>query len=98
MNNFQKLIEHIEALSLNTKSSFNIDEFCRYTGFTKSYTYKLTSKNIIPHSCPNGKLIYFSKDLVDKWLLRNPIKPTDDIEQEVIDYVANTSSRKELRW
>lgn len=97
-NNFKTIIEHIESISLNTKTTFNIEDFCRYTGFSKSFAYKLTSNHKIPFSCPNGKMIFFSKDLVDKWLLSNPIASTEDIEQEAIDFVAQTSSRKELRW
>jgi excisionase family DNA binding protein len=95
---FNKILEHIEALSLNTKSTFSIEDFCRYTGFSKSHAYKLTSNRKIPFSCPNGKTIFMSKLEVDKYLLSNPITPTEDIEQEAIDFVAGTSSRKELRW
>ena len=95
---FEKLLEHIDAISLNTKTTFSIEDFCRYTGFSKSLTYKLTSGKRIPFSCPNGKCIFFKKVDVDNWLLSNPVAPTEDIEQEAIDFVANTSSRKDLRW
>ena len=34
---------------------------------------KLTSKGIIPHFKPEGKMIYFERTQLEKWLLRNPI-------------------------
>jgi len=96
--NFDKLLEHIDSISLNNKTTFNIEDFCRYTGLSKSCAYKLTSNHKLPFSRPNHKVIFFKKTDVDKFLLSNPVQPTEDIEQEAIDFIANTSSRKELRW
>ena len=42
-----------------------------YIGFSKSYIYKLTSQNLIPHSKPSGKAVFFNRDEIDKWLLSN---------------------------
>ncbi|MFD1631065.1 helix-turn-helix domain-containing protein [Pseudopedobacter beijingensis] len=93
----QKTLKRIEALLLNQKPILNIEEFCRYTGFSKSFAYKLTSTKRIQFSCPNGKLIFFKKTDVDAFLLSNPMSSMEDIEQQSIDYVNKTSSLEGLK-
>lgn len=86
-------LENIEQLltsqSLMNKSIFNIDEVSTYTGLSKLYLYKLTSKNGIPHYKPNGKNVYFKKEEVDNWLLRNRQSTNEELNSEGINYVVN---------
>ncbi|MES2378116.1 MAG: excisionase family DNA-binding protein [Bacteroidota bacterium] len=86
-------LAYIENLLLAQKQVLNINEFCRYVGVSKSFCYKLTHTKAIPFYCPNGKLIFFNRDEVDKWLLSNPINPVADVEQETINYIANKAWR-----
>jgi excisionase family DNA binding protein len=60
-----------ELLANNSKKVLNLNELADYIGFSKSYVYKLTSQNLIPHSKPNGKAVFFDRDEIDKWLLNN---------------------------
>ena len=60
-----------DLLANNSKKVLNLNELAEYIGFSKSYVYKLTSQNLIPHSKPNGKAVFFDKDEIDKWLLNN---------------------------
>ena len=60
-----------ELLANNKKKVLNLNELAEYIGFSKSYVYKLTSQNLIPHSKPNGKAVFFDRDEIDKWLLNN---------------------------
>jgi excisionase family DNA binding protein len=55
------------------KTVLTLDEAVAYTGFSKSYMYKLTSERKIPHSKPNGKSIFFSKSQLDAWLMSRPV-------------------------
>lgn len=86
-------LENIEQLltsqSLTNKSIFNIDEVSIYTGLSKLYLYKLTSKNGIPHYKPNGKNVYFKKEEVDSWLLRNRQSTNEELNSEAINYSVN---------
>lgn len=85
-----KSIEQLlNAQSLTNKSIFNIDEVATYTGLSKLYLYKLTSKNGIPHYKPNGKNIFFKKEEIDNWLLRNRQSTNEEIEAEAINYSVN---------
>jgi excisionase family DNA binding protein len=83
----EKRLEKIEGLLLGQKDVFTFGECCRYTGISKTYMYKLTCTNRVPHFKPHGKTIYFSKEEVDGWLMKNPVKTTGQIEQEAAAYL-----------
>ncbi|WP_343664592.1 helix-turn-helix domain-containing protein [Chryseobacterium mucoviscidosis] len=89
----QKRLDKIEQLlidqSLQNKLLFNIDEVATYTGLSKQYLYKLTSKNEIPHYKPNGKNIFFKKNEIDAWLLRNRQATNEELETEAVNYSVN---------
>lgn len=83
-------IEHLlAAQSLQNKTVLNIDEVAQFTGLSKLYLYKLTSKNEIPHSKPNGKNVFFNKSEIENWLLRNRQATNEELETEAINYVVN---------
>jgi len=70
------------------KKVLTFDEACLYTGYKKSYMYKLTSKNIIPHSKPNRRSIFFDRERLEKWMLGE--SNVTSTEQDIIadNYVA----------
>ena len=73
----------IESMLLSQKRVLTFEEGCRFIGISESYCYKLTSLRMIPHSKPEGKKIYFDRELLEIWLLRNPIKTTSQLKLEV---------------
>ena len=81
-------LAEIENLLLAQKRTLNVKELCRFTGLSESFIYKLTAAKRIPFSRPNGKIIFFDREKIQSFLLSNPIDPTEDIEQEAIDYIA----------
>lgn len=84
----EQRLDTIERLLRGQKSVLTFDEGCEFTGLSKTYMYKLTHRNKIPFFKPNGKNIYFSREELKKWLMRNQTKSTQQKEQEAIDYVA----------
>lgn len=68
------------------KNVLTFSEASEYTGMSKSTLYKLTSKRAIPHYKPNGKMVYFERDELDKWLLSNRITPQSEIEEAAQAY------------
>ena len=76
-------LERIERATIAQKAVLNFEDFCIYTGISKSWGYKLTSQRQVPHYSPNGKTLYFDKVEVDKWLLQNPIKTVKQLETEI---------------
>jgi len=84
--NLEKELAEIKQLltvqSYQNDEPLSIDEACKFTGFKKSYLYKLTCQKDIPYFKPNGKLIYFSKADLQKWIFRNKHKSRQEIQAE----------------
>ncbi|MEO2052729.1 MAG: helix-turn-helix domain-containing protein [Allomuricauda sp.] len=64
------------------KPIFTFEEACEYSGLSKSKMYKHTSSGNIPHYKPEGKLIYFLREELDQWLLRNRKATSEEIERQ----------------
>ena len=62
-----------------TKEVLTSDEAARYMGVSKSYLYKLTMTQQIPHYKPMGKMCYFNREELQNWLQRNRIATVDEI-------------------
>ena len=56
------------------KEVLTSDEAARYMGISKSYLYKLTMKQEIPHYKPMGKMVYFNRVELENWLQSNRIE------------------------
>lgn len=95
MDNFLILerLDRLERLMTAHKEVLTFEETCDYTGISRSYLYKLTSSGNIPHSKPNGKLIFFEKKKLNDWLLQNSILSQVNIGNSTMgDTSKNTSS------
>ena len=82
LQKLSRIEKHIFAL----KPILNVEELSDYTGFKKSYIYKLVHSNLIPFSKPNGKVLIFERQKIDEWLLSNSEKSTDEIQAEAIEF------------
>lgn len=83
----QKLTQLEKLIIGTTKQIFTVDDLVNYTGFSKSYVYKLVHKNIIPYSKVNNRTLFFEKWEIDSFLLQNKSKSISQIEQEAHNYV-----------
>lgn len=85
-----KLTEIADKLSeqnMLQKAVLNLNEAAKYLDISESHLYKLTSTRQIPHFCPQGKKLYFKREELDQWLLRNRQTATDEIDRLAADYV-----------
>jgi excisionase family DNA binding protein len=81
-------LDSIETLLKVQKTQpFTFGEAADYLRLSKSYLYKLTSKGQIGHYKPQGKLIYFEKSELDRWILRNRICTDTELEEIAVDKV-----------
>ena len=87
-------VEELEQMLFLTKNVLSFDEASKFLNFSKSYLYKLTSGNLIPHYKPQGKMLYFEKADLEAWLRQNPIKTQMQIEQEAQRYILANKSLK----
>ena len=85
----EKRVAELENLVFLSKNVLSFDEASKFLNLSKSYLYKLTSGNLIPHYKPQGKMLYF-----EKWLRQNPVKTQAQIEQEAQKYILNRPLKK----
>ncbi|MER2999076.1 helix-turn-helix domain-containing protein [Pontibacter populi] len=86
-NLYSKLEELINQKGIYQKNVLTLQEAAIYCGRSTSNLYKLTSAGIIPHSKPEGKIIYIAREKLEEWMLKNPIKTVGEIEQEAATLV-----------
>lgn len=87
----ERVVEELKALivqgGISQKAVLTLPEAVVYTGRSQSNLYKLVSQGKLPASKPEGKILYFERVKLEAWMLRNPIRTTDEIEQEAISRV-----------
>lgn len=82
-------LDRIEKIiTIAAKQMLTVEDVVLLTGLSKSYLYKMTSANTIPHYKPNGKNIYFDKEEVMNWMKQNRIATIDEIEQKANNYIS----------
>jgi excisionase family DNA binding protein len=86
LNRLEKQIADLQGNILSQKNVLTFSEAAHYTGFSKSYLYKLTSLEKIPFSKPAGKMIFFDRAILEKWLLNNQTFH-EEIENAASTYV-----------
>ena len=69
-----------------TKEVLTSDEAAKYMGVSKSYLYKLTMRQQIPHYKPMGKMCYFNRMELEKWLQSNRVSTSTEISQQAQSY------------
>lgn len=79
-------LNRIEKYIFGLKDVLNAEELAEYTGFKKSYIYKLVHANSIPFSKPNGKVLFFERKKIDEWLLQNPQKSQSEVTNDALEY------------
>lgn len=87
-------VTELENLVLHSKNVLSFKEASRFLNLSKSYLYKLTSGNLIPHYKPQGKMLYFEKTELEAWLRQNPIRTQAQTEVEAQKYVLARPARK----
>jgi len=90
---FERL-DQLERLIVGlNKTILNVEDLINYTGYKRSYIYKLVHNNVIPFSKPNGKTLFFEKSEIDTWLLQNKSQSISQIEDKA-QYYINKSRKK----
>ena len=87
-------VAELENLVLHSNNVLSFEEASRFLNLSKSYLYKLTSGNLIPHYKPQGKMLYFEKTELEAWLRQNPIRTQAQTEAEAQKYVLARPARK----
>lgn len=76
-----------------TKEVLTSDEAARYMGISKSYLYKLTMRQQIPHYKPMGKMCYFNRAELENWLQNNRVATDEEIKERATNYCMKGGKR-----
>ena len=76
-----------------TKEVLTSDEAAKYMGVSKSYLYKLTMKQQIPHFKPMGKMCYFNRLELEQWLQSNRVSTASEIKQQAQSFCMKKLSK-----
>ena len=78
--------QRLEAVEETVKMAGLTTKAALFTGLSKSYLYKLTSGQKIPHYKPSGKLCYFNRVELEAWLTQNRVSTSAEIEEQAQTY------------
>lgn len=91
----RKVADQITANIISTtKEVLTSDEAAQYMGISKSYLYKLTMRQQIPHFKPMGKMCYFNRQELEGWLQSNRVATDEEIGQRAQAYCAKKGGRR----
>ena len=80
-------LEKIKLLSI--KKILTTDELSLFTGLSPSTLRKLTSARKIPYyKSRGGKINYYNKDEISKWMLNFKVKTAEELDSEALTYIA----------
>ncbi len=72
--------------TLEIKNVLTFAEACLFSGLSKSHMYRLTSTRQVPHFKPFGKMVYFERAELEKWLLQNRVVTISETETMAANY------------
>ena len=98
MSEYEGLQKQLDRIELNLQHNFNkdvltLEEACSYCGISKSYMYKLTSAQQIPHFKPRDRLIYFKKSDLESCLLQNRVSTRKEIEAQATLHIIKNKKK-----
>ncbi|MBD5391270.1 helix-turn-helix domain-containing protein [bacterium] len=79
-------------LMMCQKEILTLEETAEYTGLTKSTLYKLTHERQIPFSKPGGKMLFFSRQALDQWMMSNPVATDAELNSRAQAYCMKTKN------
>ena len=65
------------------KEIFTSEEAARYMGVSRSWLYRLTTKKLIPHYKPMGKMCFFKRVELEEWLQQSKVEVEANDKEEV---------------
>lgn len=75
-----------EKTLLCNKEVLTSDEAAQYMGVSKSTLYKWTMGRVVPHYKPQGKLCFFNRLELEKWLQSNRVSTNEELNDEALAY------------
>ena len=83
LDKLTEIANKLDEQNMLQKTVLNFNEACKFLDVSPSHLYKLTSARQVPHFCPQGKKLYFKREELSQWLLRNRQSTTAEIADMV---------------
>lgn len=74
---------------MGAKNVLNVEDLCLLLGTTRANVYRMTSERRIPFYKPLRGKIYFKRDEIESWMLRNRSASIDEIQSNAEMYCIN---------
>jgi len=85
------ILSELQALKsltlLSAKQVLTMTDASLLTGLSKSHLYKLVGRKAIPHYKSGGKITYFDRDELNKFMLQHRVKTAAETEQDAANYI-----------
>lgn len=81
-------------MAINTKDVLTSDEAAVYLGVSKSFLYKLTMRKEIPHYKPNGKLCFFGRLELNRWVEQSKCSTAIELTDKAMAYTQKKGGQK----
>ena len=78
----QKRLTSLESLSYESKPVLNLEQASEYLGISRSMLYKMTHTGKIDFYKPEGKLIFFEKEALLRWVRSGRVKSDETTRAE----------------
>ncbi len=69
-----------EDLLYEAKEVLTVEEAAKFLGLSKSFVYKMTHEGTLPFYKPNGKVCYFERAVLLKWMRSGKVSSKKEIE------------------
>lgn len=76
---FNQMKEEIIKELAPPPSIMSFSEAASYIKVSEAHLYEMNVKRVIPFTKPGGKLVYYQKRDLDKWISRNPVHSKEEI-------------------
>ena len=88
VESFEHRIEVLENTLNVAKEVLTLEEAAFFMGISKSSLYKMTHRHELPFFRPNGKLIYFEKTELLKWMRQCRVKADSEIKEAAAVHIS----------
>lgn len=86
-------IKTIKGALFNAKEVMTLKEAAIFLGMTNSSLYKMTHNKVLPYYRPNGKMVYFEKSELLKWVRQAPVASATQIREQADNIIMNLSKK-----
>jgi len=90
----EQKLDDLKRVMLVQKSVLSISEASEYTGYSMSFLYKLTHFKKIAFYKPNGRKVFFERDVLDAYLRQGLVETSEQIEQKLMSNIGRRRKSK----